>query len=131
VTDAVRASPRPYHPKSRALLLRSRMLACPLRKEEDAGDDNGRENCGGIKAVEGAPAFFQRLVEQVAERRAERARQDEGAHRRHHARLGTAAARHGGGCDTGGGVGGARQRREVQMKRKRNAERIATASASR
>ena len=41
------------------------MLAGPLRQEENAADDDGGENRGGIKAAEFKSAVCQRLVEQI------------------------------------------------------------------
>ena len=56
----------------------ARMRAGALRQQCDASDDDGRKDSRGIKAAEVEPAIAERLVEQVAQRRAQRPGQDEG-----------------------------------------------------
>lgn len=53
------------------------MLACPLRKQQNASNDDDRENCGGGEAAEREPAVGNRLIQQITKRGSQRSRQDE------------------------------------------------------
>jgi hypothetical protein len=44
-------------------------VCLPVAGGKESGNENGRQNCGRIESVELQPVLFQRLVEQVAERR--------------------------------------------------------------
>jgi len=49
-----------------------------LRKQQNAGDDDGAENGRSRKTTESEPAIGDRFVQKIADRRAQRTRQDEG-----------------------------------------------------
>jgi len=68
-----RASPRPRQP----LAFARRVAPGALRNDEDAGDDEHQDHARRIKATEREAAVGARLVEEIADGRAERPRQDE------------------------------------------------------
>ena len=53
------------------------MLACTLRQQQDAGDNEHRDDGGCDRSAKGQSAVIDRLVEEIANGRAERSRQDE------------------------------------------------------
>src|ERR1700722_6919268 len=57
-----------------------------LRQDQDARNDEGRENCRGIKSAHCQSAIGDRLIEQVADRCTEGACQDESAPKQKRAR---------------------------------------------
>lgn len=62
------------------------MFSGLLRHEQEARDDEGREDCRGIKAAKREPAVVNWLVEQIAQCGAQRPREDESAPEQHSAR---------------------------------------------
>src|SRR3977135_355704 len=62
------------------------MLTGSLRKEDNAGDDQGRQNSRGIEPTESQSTIRDRLVEKVTHGGAQGSRQDERAPKQQRAR---------------------------------------------
>src|ERR1039458_2074426 len=62
------------------------MLACPLRKQEKTRDDESADDRRGDRTAQGQTAIADRLVEEIPDGGAKRARQDEGGPKQKDAR---------------------------------------------